>query len=245
MSFVAKLALPLLLLAACGKDPVAPPSSGQNTPRETPTEVQDPNPVQPASGATADPVREPVREDITANSAANKSAPQGVKGRALLPDGRPAVGLPVMLLENAMNDPLEMFLKNKSGKTSPPIARDVTAEDGSFYLGVPKAMQKVDLRILSDEHPELSKSPIQVSAGDWYDAGDLKFEVGLTVQGRVVNAQTKAPIAGATVFFVAAIPSLVPGLGFDPISPDHLAAHREEVLRILRRLLGTRGPRPA
>ena len=205
MSFVAKLALPLLLLAACGKDPVAPPSPGANTPPETPTQVQDPNPVQPASGSTADPAREPVREDITANSAANKSAPQGVKGRALLPDGQPAVGVPVMLLENAMNDPLEMFLENKSGKTSPPIARDVTAEDGSFYLGVPKAMQKVDLRILSDDHPELSKSPIQVSAGDWYDAGDLKFEVGLTVQGRVVNAQTKGPIAGATVFLSSSV----------------------------------------
>lgn len=52
-------------------------------------------------------------------------------------------------------------------------------------------------------------------------------------------------IAGATVFFVAAMPSLVPQLELDPISPAHLAAHREEVLRIVRRLLGTRGPRDA
>ena len=128
-----------------------------------------------------------------------------MKGRALLPNGQPAVGLQVMLLENAMNNPIDMFLKNKSGQSSPPIARDVTAEDGSFYLGVPKAQQKVDLRILSDEHPELSKSPIQVSAGDWYDAGDLKFEVGLTVQGRVLNTATKAPVAGATVFLSSAM----------------------------------------
>ena len=52
-------------------------------------------------------------------------------------------------------------------------------------------------------------------------------------------------IAGATVFFVAAMPALVPQLALDPVSPAHLAAHREEVLRILRRLLGTRGPRQA
>jgi len=50
-------------------------------------------------------------------------------------------------------------------------------------------------------------------------------------------------IAGATVFFVAAMPALVPELAFNPVSPEHLAAHREEVLRIVRRLLGTRGPR--
>lgn len=50
-------------------------------------------------------------------------------------------------------------------------------------------------------------------------------------------------IAGATVFFVAAMPALVPELELDPVSPAHLAAHREEVLRIVRRLLGTRGPR--
>jgi TetR/AcrR family transcriptional regulator len=50
-------------------------------------------------------------------------------------------------------------------------------------------------------------------------------------------------IAGATVFFVAAMPTLVPELALDPVSPERIAAHREEVLRIVRRLLGTAGPR--
>jgi TetR/AcrR family transcriptional regulator len=50
-------------------------------------------------------------------------------------------------------------------------------------------------------------------------------------------------IAGATVFFVAAMPKLVPDLALDPVSPAHLAAHREEVLRIVRRLLGIAAPR--
>ena len=52
-------------------------------------------------------------------------------------------------------------------------------------------------------------------------------------------------IAGATIFFVAGVPALVPELGVDPLSDEHQALHREEVLRILRRLLGTRGPRRA
>jgi TetR/AcrR family transcriptional regulator len=50
-------------------------------------------------------------------------------------------------------------------------------------------------------------------------------------------------IVGTTVFFVAAMPLLVPD-GFDPMTEEHLAAHRQEVLRLTRRLLGVPGPRP-
>jgi TetR/AcrR family transcriptional regulator len=50
-------------------------------------------------------------------------------------------------------------------------------------------------------------------------------------------------VAGATVFFVAATPMLVPDLGFDPLSREQLEAHKQEVLRIVQRLLGIRGPR--
>jgi len=52
-------------------------------------------------------------------------------------------------------------------------------------------------------------------------------------------AHVAATIAGATVFFVAAMPTLVPNIKFDPLSPEHLDAHRAEVLRITRRLIGT------
>ncbi|MEX2205545.1 MAG: TetR family transcriptional regulator [Myxococcota bacterium] len=46
-------------------------------------------------------------------------------------------------------------------------------------------------------------------------------------------------IAGATVFFIAVMPVLAPRSGIDPLAPEQLAAHRNEVLRIARRLLGT------
>ncbi len=45
-------------------------------------------------------------------------------------------------------------------------------------------------------------------------------------------------VVGTTVFFVAAMPRLVPSGAFDPLDPDTLARHRSEVLRITRRLLG-------
>lgn len=46
-------------------------------------------------------------------------------------------------------------------------------------------------------------------------------------------------IVGATVFFVAATPRLVPEWPFNPLSPEQLAAHRTQLLGISRRLLGT------
>lgn len=52
-------------------------------------------------------------------------------------------------------------------------------------------------------------------------------------------------IAGATVFFVAATPLLGADWPHDPLSREQFTAHRTEVLRITRRLLGLHGPRPA
>lgn len=49
-------------------------------------------------------------------------------------------------------------------------------------------------------------------------------------------------VVGATVFFVSATPQLAPDWPFDPSSADQLAIHREEVLNIARRLLGTEAP---
>jgi len=45
-------------------------------------------------------------------------------------------------------------------------------------------------------------------------------------------------VAGSTVFFIAAMPALLPGLGFDPLEPTRLEAYRNELLGTVRRLLG-------
>jgi TetR/AcrR family transcriptional regulator len=48
---------------------------------------------------------------------------------------------------------------------------------------------------------------------------------------------------GATVFFVGALPVLLPQARLDPLAPERLEAHRRELLTIVRRLLGIRAPR--
>lgn len=54
-------------------------------------------------------------------------------------------------------------------------------------------------------------------------------------------AHVASTIAGSTVFFVAALVPLVPNVGFDPLNESHLRRHRDEVLNILRLLLGVGG----
>jgi TetR/AcrR family transcriptional regulator len=45
-------------------------------------------------------------------------------------------------------------------------------------------------------------------------------------------------VAGSSVFFIAAMPALMPGSDFDPLARVHLGAHKREVLGSVRRLLG-------
>ncbi len=44
-------------------------------------------------------------------------------------------------------------------------------------------------------------------------------------------------VAGTTVFLVAAMPALLPDRELDPTSAEHLSAHKQEMLRTVRRLL--------
>lgn len=47
-----------------------------------------------------------------------------------------------------------------------------------------------------------------------------------------------AVVTGATVFYIAAMPALLPGLGFDPFEPSRLEAFKRELTDTVRRLLG-------
>jgi len=56
-------------------------------------------------------------------------------------------------------------------------------------------------------------------------------------QPQIDPTHIASTIAGATVFFVAAMPALMPDKGFDPLSAERLSTHKAEVLKIARRLL--------
>ncbi len=50
-------------------------------------------------------------------------------------------------------------------------------------------------------------------------------------------------VAGATLFYVAALPTVVGELPYDPLCAEQLEAHKRDVLDVTRRLLGIRAPR--
>ncbi len=60
---------------------------------------------------------------------------------------------------------------------------------------------------------------------------------------RIDPVHVASTVVGATVFLVAAMPSLVPDREKRPLDRVRLAAHEAEMLRVVRRLLGTREPR--
>jgi len=52
-------------------------------------------------------------------------------------------------------------------------------------------------------------------------------------------------LLGTSVFYFAALRSVLPGQPFDPLEPVELAAHRRDAVRTARRLLGIGAPRLA
>jgi TetR/AcrR family transcriptional regulator len=57
------------------------------------------------------------------------------------------------------------------------------------------------------------------------------------------QSHVTSAMAGASLFQLVALPALVPELGGDPLSPERLAHHREQLVRLAHRLL--RAPRRA
>lgn len=208
MTNAAKIAVPLLLVAALGTGayllttgddappPVVQPGPVEPTPVR-PTELQ---PMAPAtSGGTETPA--PIRTEVEAGaSTAHADAAQGVRGRVLQPDGTVAAGVTVMLIDNLSRDPITILLTNKMNKPVVPLASATTAADGTFALGVRQANKPCDLRVVSEEFPEKNLSLLRVREDDWYDAGDIRLEFGALVQGRVVEEDTQRGVAGASVF---------------------------------------------
>jgi TetR/AcrR family transcriptional regulator len=131
-----------------------------------------------------------------------------------------------------------------------PLPARIEAGVGAWvdYVGARPSIARLILREVADATPgsrpavlEHTQPFFELVRKQVYEREDAA-SASLTPIDPVHLAST---IAGATVFFVAAMPTLVPELALDPVSPRRLAAHREEVLRIVRRLLGTAGPRKA
>ena len=128
--------------------------------------------------------------------------------------------------------------------TSFPIAKRVEMVVDSWitYASERPALARVLLREAAEPSPSLvvarHVAPLVAAVGDAIVEGQRQgvFEP-------VDPVHFIFTVVGATVFFVSATPQLAPDWPFDPLSEEQLASHRDEVLNITRRLLGTE-PRP-
>ncbi len=116
------------------------------------------------------------------------------------------------------------------------------------YVGERPALVRLLLREVADATPQ-RRSELLPHLRPFLELAErVRKELrasDLDVPAPVDPVHFASAIAGATVFFVAAMPALVPDLKLDPLSPHQLERHRQDVLRIARRLLGTPGPRLA
>lgn len=85
-------------------------------------------------------------------------------------------------------------------------------------------------------------TPLVDRGAEFLERGRQLFEEG--VQTGVLRPVRADPfhvisaVVGSTVFYVAALRSLLPTMHFDPLAPDELAAHKRDVLQMVRHLLG-------
>ncbi len=85
-------------------------------------------------------------------------------------------------------------------------------------------------------------SPLVDRGAEFLSRGRDLFEEG--VRGGVLRPVRADPfhvisaVVGSTVFYVAALRSLMPSMRFDPLAPDELEAHKRDVLQMVRHLLG-------
>ncbi|GAB4151875.1 MAG: hypothetical protein Fur0037_20600 [Planctomycetota bacterium] len=173
-----------------------PPAATPDRPEVSPAQPRAAQAPQPSAPKTD---RKVVEMDP---ASADQTAPQGVKGRVLLPNGAPAVGVPVYLTKNLSSDPIGTWLANRTGRVIPPIASSVTGPDGRFALGVRDPTDIYDLRVVPEDYPELDHRSIKLHEEDWYDTKDLILEQGSVVYGRVTDETTGAPVQNAVVSLV-------------------------------------------
>ena len=65
----------------------------------------------------------------------------------------------------------------------------------------------------------------------WERPGHVRGELGVSA------LHLATIVAGSTVFFVAAMPQLVPTDMADPTGPDQLESHRQQMLELVRRMI--------
>ncbi len=142
-----------------------------------------------------------------------------------------------------------LLLEQRAALTEPgTVAQRLEAAVRAFvrYMGRRPIAARLAMRECVSPDPKI-REEIRAQARPFLDLLEMIFEEG--ERSGVFRPLRSDPlhfasiIAGATLVYVAAMPTFVGELPYDPLSPEQLQAHERDVLDVTRRLLGIRGPR--
>jgi len=183
--------------------PVAAPSDAAG--RDAAAAVGAPAAAEPAAAPViASPLAAPPERHAVPAArelAPTAPAPQGLRGRVVGSNGRPLGGLPVYLVDSAMNEPLALTLLHRRGDVFRPLVSATSAADGTFALGLPVAQDRTyEVYVTSPAHATARIGGLAITTEQWHDLGDVILQPGATVRGRVtVAGRPDIPVAGAIV----------------------------------------------
>jgi AcrR family transcriptional regulator len=117
---------------------------------------------------------------------------------------------------------------------------------GADFMGRNPNAARLAVRESVNADPEI-RAEIQAQARPFLMLLEMIFEEGersgVFRPLRSDHFHFVSTIAGATLFYVAALPAVVDDLPYDPLSEAPFEAHKRDLVDITRRLLGIRGPR--
>ena len=115
------------------------------------------------------------------------------------------------------------------------------------YMGCRPTAARLALRELIGLDPEI-RDDFEARVRPYLGLLEMLFEegerTGVFRPARSDPFHFVSTVMGSTLFYVAALPTLVRQLPYDPLSTEQLELHKRDVLETARRLLGIRGPRP-
>jgi len=171
----------------------------------------------------------------------------GLKRAALFYHFRDKRALYEAVVDDVFADLLSR-LETVLGRSGPLADRiDDAVEAWVDALAARPAMARLILRKAAEAPPE-GAEPIFPRASEFLAMARRLFAEGQ--RSGELNPIRPDPfhvisaMVGTSVFYFAALASVLPGQDFDPLAPAELAAHRRDAVRTARRLLGVGAPRP-
>lgn len=145
------------------------------------------------------------------------------------------------VLESVLGDLLARLEGVLFSKGSASRCIEAAVSEWVDFVAERPSFARLLLREVADATPERRPEALLRQLAPFYElANRFMAEHGPDGLPDADPAQMASTLAGATLFHVAAMPTLVPAMAFDPRDSAHLEQHRSEILRLTRRFLRRR-----